>query len=746
MLKIGRFLGSLLPKLTFAVPCLVAGAMLAFVAIPGNVWKPAQVDLSLNGFDPNLVYRVGGVVVTSAETDLISIGSQTSITNFVTTTRERFTARLDAEILENARTVEPLRIGVWSPWSRDGSFIVFGPSPKNQISLERMINGTAGPTLEGGFTHDTPLATYSLGQKYHLSIDVNRSAGTILATVSGGGIDVSSRLERSDAPALFRDDQMSLVASSTPGAGAGAVSLTNFVLSVPHQRSFAVRVQDPFASGILAGLALLGAAAMIRFATHAYRNGSLYFSGPTAWPGFLAQWAIVPCVICVVGNALLLPLAGHPFDFANEEFYAYVARNYGPAQLYFLPDVVSFPKIWGGVPWVQASFPYEPVIAYLFTGAGWITSVVFAGGGPISLATPLIGYVIKSINIAFALGDGALIYLILKNVDVSERWRRAGAALFILNPAVWFSASVWGQTHVMSIFFVLAAMLFAQQRRPTLAWLALAAGCLTRPQMLVFGLLLGAVFFRKFPWRENVVSLSVTVITAFIALVPFMLATSPSLPIDIFLNVAHVEQGGGNQASLTTVSQDAYSIWPLVTYFARGASSLDRLFLPSQEALVGSLTYQTAGQLLTGALLAFLVGVLLLKKRADLDAGGYIPAVAIGIAGFLMLLTGIVSTHFLLALPLLVLCRRWMDPIAYLYVVTTWTASTLIPMFADMSIALSGQNQSFAPDHNPVVHFIVVLYASDRFITVATVGNVCALIWLGILALRGSGKRSLDPV
>jgi hypothetical protein len=140
-----------------------------------------------------------------------------------------------------------------------------------------------------------------------------------------------------------------------------------------------------------------------------------------------------------------------------EKLYAYVARTYGLADLYYLPNTVSLAKVWGGTPVLESGFPYEPVIAYFFSGIGWLNSLLFAGGGLFALDSARLEYLIKAANVLFGLGDSVFVYLILRKLQVSERWSLAGSALFLFNPAVWFSTSVWGQTHVVSIFFVLLA-------------------------------------------------------------------------------------------------------------------------------------------------------------------------------------------------------------------------------------------------------------------------------------------------
>ena len=113
--------------------------------------------------------------------------------------------------------------------------------------------------------------------------------------------------------------------------------------------------------------------------------------------------------------------------------------------------------------------------------------------------------------------------------------------------------------------------------------------------------------------------------------------------------------------------------------------------------------------------------------------------VTLGIASFLMLLTGVVATHFLLALPFLLLCRRWIGTVAYIYVVTIWTLTTFVTMFGGMGPILSPQDYPLlSPAHSPVTSFFDGLYKWDRFITVSVVANICAVIWLGWLARRNS--------
>jgi hypothetical protein len=710
--------------------------MLAITVTPAEVWRAPVNDAVYTGFDPNLIFTAPGgpgeVRVTRDLIDLTASPTSRPSANLTTTLRRTLSAAVDVTVMEATAAAEPLRVGWWSPWTETGYFVTFGPAPLNLVSARSLTGGTSGPTLVGGdVSASTDLGRYRLGSSYHIAFVVDRAARVIRAAVSGDGLDATAVLDAHRFPALFDNVQISLSASAVAGQGTSHVALRNYRLALPHERQWAAKVDDPRVTALVIALVSLGVVGIALAVISAWRPRPIPVKFRASW------WVIGASAVYLAGNALLFPLGGHPFDFGYERLYAYVGRVYGAVNLYYLPSTVSLAAIWNGTPLIESEFPYNTFVAYMFTGIGWVNSLLFAGGGSFSPDSPPLGYLIKTANVLFGLGDAALIYWIMRELQVTERRSRIAAALFLFNPAVWFSMSVWGQTHVISIFFVLAAILLAQKHLPLWAWLALSAAILTRPQMVVFGLLLGIVFLRKFSWRENLSALSWTVIVNFVAWAPLTLATSPSLPIDIMLNNFRVQEAGGNQISLTTVSQDAYSVWPLVTYLFHGAAGLQRAFTPSSELVAGPLTYQRLSQILTVAAMLVVSAALVMRKRAALEAGEYLPLLAVGVTALLMLLTGVLATHFLLALPFLLLCRRWMGSVAYYYIVAIWSITTLVPMYGDMGIVMSSQDYPvLARAHNHITQFFVDLYASNRFITVAVIANICAVIWLAWLAFR----------
>lgn len=728
---------------------LVVGFLIVlFILVPADFWQHPRNDANYEGFDRTLTYlSPSSAAQISGDTLSLSASPPTeSSANLLTTPLSKFNISLDVQTRDNQSAGEPLRIGIWSPWTGSGYFLAFGPSPENSIVSDYLIRGQPGRTLQGGHSvRVRTLGAYEVGNTYHLEFWVDRLAGSVIARASGGSLSVADRLPAVNAADLFKSVTLSVTASRSGTAGSAAV-LRGYRVTLPHQRFFADKIEDPRAAAItwillaLAGLLTLVTAAGLLLKTAAPTLVGLKIAANQASralvhrkPWILAGVAVT--ALYVVPNVLLFRLGGHPFDISSERVYAHVAGQYGPVHLYYLPNIAGIPAIWKGVPYSNAPFPYGPTFAYLFGGIGWISSLIF--GPSLSLTSIDADYVIKGVNVAFGLGDALLIYAILKRLKVAQKWSLIGAGLFLFNPAVWFSMSVWGQTHVISLFFVLLAVWLAERAAPMGAWMALAAASLTRPQMLVFAFLLGIVFLRKFPWRQNLFAVSWTAILTFLLLAPFTLATSPSLPVDVLANDLRIQEGGSNDVQPPTVSQDAYSIWPLVTYVAHGTSGLERAFTPGSAQVAGSLTYQRLSQVLTIVAMLFVGWVLLVRRRGKDAVDDYLPVVTLGLVAFLMLTTGLVATYFVLALPFLLLCRRWLGTTAYLFIVVSWTITTFVPMFGDMGLSISRLDYPLlSPAHNPITLFFVKLYAWDRFMTVGIVANLCAMILLGFLALR----------
>lgn len=725
--------------------------MIALTAVPVTWWHQASSATVYRGFDPNLISinalsdqssNPGVAELSSGAIRMNTVDSSMPSVHLLTTASRSFSARMRVFVYTNPPGTTPLRLGIWSPWSRSGYFLLFGPAPDDAISTESVVGGTPAQTLVGGTVETSIVGHYLTGQPYDLQVTVNKDSGLMSYDLSGPAL--GSPIHTLAPEALARQINLTLTASASSVTGSSSAALEDYNLSVPSQTGGAVRIDDRRAMALLLLLGLIGAALLVVAGWELARHQRAYRFRIPAFHLARRELIVGGAVLAVIVlNAALFRLGNAPFDMADQETWSYIAARYGPVQVYVLAPFVSVARVWNGVPYADALFPYQPVMVYLFAGFGWLSRL---------FGSFQIDYLVKTVNLAFGLLDGYLIFSILMRLGVSVRWSLGVAALFVCNPMVWFSMSVWGANHVLSLFFVLLAILLAERDHPVGAWVALGIGSLTRPQMLVLGVLVGIVLLRRFSISRNVYALSWTVIVIFLLMVPFTIATSPSLPVDLLASTVQVQALGGNETALTTVSLDAYSFWPLVVFFQAGQSGLGRILYPSDSPLIGTVTYHEAGILLAAAVLVAAVVMLAVRPKASLMTGGYMPVLAFGIAGFLMFETGLAATHFILALPFILMCRPWLSASGYYSIVAGWTLTTLLAMYgilaADLARAdylrapLFGQHEVFSS----VTSLVAQLYTWDRAISVGVLINTAIFFALALGAVRSRATRqTLHP-
>ena len=560
-----------------------------------------------------------------------------------------------------------------------------------------------------------------------------------------------------EAPALFESLRLSLTASVSSQAGFASTVLEDYTLTLPHQRWQVVKIDDPRARQLIIAFLILGALLCL---------AHVVLGGRSAWKKSVAAKAFTsPIVqrkllvirlssvsIGIIGvlfaylilNALLFNLGSHPFDMTAAKIWAYIAADRGPLALHYLPHTVSLAKVWGGAPYHEAVFPYHPLVAYYFTFVGWAYRSFLNGPGPLLMDTFQLEFLIKSFNVFFGLADAVLIYLILRELKLPQRSALVAGGLFLLNPAIWFSMSVWGQTHVVTLFPLLVSIWMAEKKRPLLAWLALVAGALTRPQMLIPAFLLAIVFLRKFSPKENLYAICWSIILGFLVLAPFSLAISPSVWVDVLANQLRVQEAGGNEPAMTIVSLDAYNIWLLVNHLAGLATGLGRFYFPSSAALIGGLSYLRVSQILVLIVVLGAGLLLLLRRRTGVQPDDDLLLLALGTTGFLMLKTGLAASHFIIGLPFLILCRKPLGDAAYYAIVGIWTFTTFASMYGSFGFSIwdvAYLAPALHDTNNAITRFFMNLHSADWFITLGTSANVLALVWLTLVVVSKSWRR-----
>jgi len=448
-------------------------------------------------------------------------------------------------------------------------------------------------------------------------------------------------------------------------------------------------------------------------------------------------------------NLLLFNVGYHTYDLIGAKIWAYVATTYGIASVYQIPATVTPADSWGGIPYAPSIFPYGPLMAYMMYIAGLVGKLFFAEP---NLFTPNnfdLGFALKWLNIVFTIGDAALISLILCRFGLTRTASLHSAAFFLFNPAVIFITSVWGETHTVSIFFILASIWFAEKNSATLAWLSLFMASLTRPQLLIPSLILGIVYLCRFQLRANLSAISWSVISTYVLLSPFVFHLSPSLPIDYLLNIISTQNPSNPEiGAYFYVSLSSLNLWPLVTRFTEKVSGLHRFYVPSTNLVADSITYvELSNILVTLSISVIIFFMLILDKKINYKTD-YPIFVVCGLLSLLLFRTGIANHHFILVLPLLFLCKKSLSSLKYYLAITILTITTFTSAYGDLGIGTSQVGYlmpSLWFQNNPLTSFFTKLIQTDWFITIGSAANLSVFFWLSKDAFKAFMKSNFPP-
>lgn len=750
-----------------AATVVLAASIAALILTPAGVWHQAATDAVYRGFDPNLMYisptgpaSSAGVVSVSNNELAIVAKSNSHPTVHLVTTPLSFSAALDAVVLAAPAASVPLQIDLWSAENGSGYALVFDPKG-NVIRAETITSGNALQDLVGGTIQSTDLGPFEVGQTYRISLAVDQTNRRITAHVVGPGLaQMNSIVTPNDAPQLFKAFRYALTVSSSAQSGSTSALVRNFTITIPHQTSSTaeetVKVDDARVGIIVR--ALLAAALVLCLLVGSWRAWQWRMQATAALRRLVRQvkiraplWAALACflVIYIVANTPLFALGSLHYDVFSSKVWSYVAYKNGLPDLYYRTVLVSAAAAWSGVPLHEAGFPYGITKAYYYLAVGWAYHL-WPGASSVPVSDFSFEGLLKSLNVIFAFFDGILVYAILKRL-VSKPTALTSALLFALNPAVVLVMSIWGSTETISVFFILGSILLAETNRPLGAWLMLAAAAFTRPQMLVLAFLLGAVFLRKFGLRRNLTAISWTLIVAFIVMAPFAVSISPSVPVD-WVERTLIFHFGNGQADLPYLgtSPGYYSIWTLPLLLVNGQHGLNRMWSPSTQDLLGSATYGQVGAALSVAFVLAVGGLLLFNRRLSEQPGQYLPLVAFGMLGWLMLTPGLISRYFVYGIVGIILCRKAFTTSGYVYALAVLTAITVVTAYGHLGLdflGYSGKVSVLSPTNNAFSSFVFSLFSSDFFITLGTAANVGVLVVIGIKAfdsIRGDRPPELQ--
>ena len=765
------------------VVTFVALLLLLLMLVPAAAWRQPEDDAVYHGFDPNLIYvdRKGTaanddtVVLSRSTLKLTALPNSEPTVDLVTTPFKKLNLSFAVEILKGSGATSSLRLAVWSPETSTGYLVDFGPSPQNVVSAQLIRDGLAAQTLIGGSVIKRQvLGSYVPNKIYRFEIALDKQIGRLLVRVTSAG----SRFEREqsrpsrvtyrtppgkslagdetwqasvtarEAPSLFGSLRLTVtISSSSLGKGTqiNQFLIKDYTLTVPHQKWQVSKINDSRVTIFLICLLILAGMVVAarlgshivdtvhqRFAKNNQSVSSRHKSSRVATTSTLLALMIVGAYL----NVQLFGLGSHPFDITSEENYAYIGATYGPSELYFLPNTVTL-VTWNGVPYHESVFPYQQGTAYLSTLIGVVYRQLSSGPRDLQINIKRLEFIIKAANVAFILADSLVIYAISLQVGITRGLSLLASGLFLFNPAVCLSASVWGQTHVISIFPILVAILLAERQKIVGAWVALGIAMLTRPQELVPAFVLGVIFLRKFPLRNNLPAIALSIALIELIISPFTLSISPSTPLDVLSNQLFVHEAGGNEHIWNIVSYDAYNVWTIVSRYAGGAYGLNRFHFDSGAALILGISYTRISELLV-MLLVILACSMILMGKIDVKSSNYFALLAWVVTGFLVLKTGLAGTHFLMGLPFIILSQGALRKVNYFGVVGIWTITTFISMYASLGHSISQMPawaQTLHQSHNVVTRLVMDLHGLDAFITLSALANIVVWVCFANIAL-----------
>lgn len=308
-------------------------------------------------------------------------------------------------------------------------------------------------------------------------------------------------------------------------------------------------------------------------------------------------------LVAFLGKLVVAFLAWHP-DLWNhmdwgERFFQYGASGF------FAPDANVWDYTWPNQP---------PGTIYLYALIFKLFGVVFQMFWWLNVKLPifpstlmlyfddhLYPAMLKLPAILADLGIAYVIYLIFKDWK-KESLGKLGATIFLLNPAVWYNSTIWGQTDSVISFWVLLAFYLLLKNRFPLALLAFAISIYTKVSLVIFlpVLFLVALKMRVKP-KYYVMGVVFVVVLIGALTWPFSSARGGQAVLEPFswLYWLYTKKILGQQ--LQVITANAFNIWAALTGIHEQPHTL----------MLGPLSYQYWGYLLFGG-----VYVWILEKMA----------------------------------------------------------------------------------------------------------------------------------
>lgn len=290
---------------------------------------------------------------------------------------------------------------------------------------------------------------------------------------------------------------------------------------------------------------------------------------------------------------------------------------------------------------------YPPLSTYLLAAAAWLSSKLSQSA---VVDQTLLNALIK---LPAILADLATAVLLVTTVAARKTavWRLLVAALYLLNPAVWYVSIYWGQTDSIYVFFLVAALLLLARGAVVPAWLCYGLSLAVKLQGLPLVILFVVWTLVNYGSRALVRGLAAAVGLVILLMLPWLLNGRQSEVTEAIFN------------SSTRLVQSAYNGWYFLLRDRAGIAEA------GERSGILSFSYQTVSLFLF-SIVALAVIILIIRRKNQLSLP--ITAVILSLAAFLFL-PDMRERYLFPILPLLLWAVSQQRTLLWLYLILTAT-------------------------------------------------------------------------
>ncbi len=624
-----------------------------------------------------------------------------------------FEATFAVSVLKrDSANVFPFQVKVWNPRAEVAAEIWYAPDGSI----------VAGMRANEQWRETRRLGSYTVGSVHTWRIV--RADRRVVFEVRGEGKGATYEVDRDSFSALLEQEVLSLtVYASAPGEGSSTAVIRHPLISVPRQTRYGTTVHSPWffsAVGLGALISLLWVAFWMRL----------------RWRRPNVRAPDVVIVVLLTGASLLAgwwlsKTPGHPLDARGVVVWSHIAREHGAAAIAGHSLVATAGDAHGGQPYAAITYPYPPLLTYLF----WVVGKVAPVGR--------IEQTFKMLVMLGVVAGGGVLFVLLRQLRVTPAKAALATVAYVLNPAILFDSAVWGQTDAFVAFFLLIGAAGVVLESAPLLWTGTLLAFLTKQTGAVCAPILIVLGLARLGPRKMARGLPPAILMAFLVLTPaFLAGTHPSaIYRPVVTKVLAFATARSGEVFNAVVSQGSFTLWPVLA-FLEGSRGWGRLAFPDLIPSLFGASYFTLSRLAFG-IFALLLAFLVFRRKAH-SPGAALVIIAAYEVGAVVLMTRVLPRYFYFGVMFTAAALPWMSRRLGTATLTILTGTMLVSMWGMLtftSVWYPGLLPVFQPEQSWLNNGAAVALGSDAGITLGGLLNVGALVALLAAAWRAHGPR-----